>query len=734
MSARRVAVLVVLVAAMSSRVAAEAGFVSSERCRSCHQVEFDRWSGSHHAKAMQEATPTSVLGNFNDAVFSLAGRTTRFFRRGDKYWVRTLGPRGQDAEFAVRYTFGIEPLQQYLIEVSGGRLQALKIAWDTRSATAGGQRWFHLAPEEAALAVGDPFHWTGALYNWNSQCGFCHSTAFEKSYDAKRDVYASKWAEINVACEACHGPGSAHVAWAGSENKTGDNGLLPLSKARAELNVCAPCHSRRTQLGEPHPVGDPLMDGFDPSTLRPGLYFEDGQILEEVYVWGSFVQSRMHRKGVRCGDCHEPHGLRLRAEGNALCVTCHNPGGNKRFASLAKLNYDSAQHHHHQSGSDGARCVSCHMPERTYMVVDDRRDHGFRIPRPDLSQMIGTPNACNQCHTDKTPEWAASAIREWTGRGPTAHWSEVIAASRRGNPSPAGLAEMVSDRTLAAIVRASALDELANAGRVSAAVVTKAGNDSEPFVRAAAARALDSLAPPERTTAGVLLLRDPIRAVRIEAARSMADLVPSMKAEDAGVFAPAGEEYRRAQRFNSNRPEGHYNLGSFESRLGNLGKARVSYEKAIEVGAYFVPAYVNLADVHRVEGREVECEKTLRNALVVDSENAAVRHSLGLSLIRQSRTKEALAELAAASTAAPEVARYAYVYGVALNSSGRGDEALAVLSKAERAHPRDIDVLTALFSFHRERGDMAKAKTYLERVNQLRQETRKPSPLPPGEG
>ena len=404
-----------------------AGYVGSPACGKCHTAEFEAWSGSQHAIAMQVADEKTVLGDFNDAKFRHFDQTTTFSRRDGKFIVRTDGPDGKQADFEVLHTFGVYPLQQYLIDIGGGHVQALTIAWDTRPKAGGGQRWFHLYPTER-IGHDDELHWTKRQQNWNFMCSDCHSTDLQKNYDAATDTFASRWSEISVGCEACHGPGSAHVAWAEAAasggKPTGTNGLsvsfasrrhaawkidpatgnAARSKVRdgdTEIEVCAQCHSRRGQFSNGYRPGEKLMDHYLPALLTADLYYPDGQQRDEVYNWGSFLSSRMYSKGVTCGDCHEPHGGKLRAAGNLVCAQCH----------LASK-YDAPSHHFHEADTPGAACASCHMATTTYMVVDPRHDHSFRIPRPDLSTTLGVPNACNKCHEDRSPAWATAEIRK----------------------------------------------------------------------------------------------------------------------------------------------------------------------------------------------------------------------------------------------------------------------------------------------------------------------------------
>ncbi|MGH7286891.1 MAG: multiheme c-type cytochrome, partial [Myxococcota bacterium] len=438
-------------------------FVGSARCAGCHASETQRWHGSQHDQAMQEANAETVLGDFGSTRFEHFGSTSTFFRRDERYFVNTEGPDAARADFEIEYTFGVAPLQQYLVRLPGGRLQALNTAYDTRPRAAGGQRWFHLYPDEAVPA-GDVLHWTKPSQNWNAQCAECHSTNLRKGFDLAKDSYATSWSDLDVGCESCHGPGSRHVAWAdaaarGDAPDEHDLGLTlrfressparwvfaegasiahrepPLATQR-ELETCAPCHARRSTLREGRRAGEPLLDTHRPALLGPGLYEADGQMRDEVYVYGSFVQSRMYTAGVTCSDCHEPHSLALRAEGNALCAQCHRPEV-----------FDAPAHHHHAAGSAGAQCIACHLPARTYMGIDVRHDHSFRVPRPDLSVSIGTPNACNDCHTHRSPRWAADAAKRWfpSGRSGTPHYGVALDAGRRGlpgaEPALAGVAE-----------------------------------------------------------------------------------------------------------------------------------------------------------------------------------------------------------------------------------------------------------------------------------------------------
>jgi hypothetical protein len=577
---------------LTSSVADEAAatFVGAAACHGCHMDQAEHWASSHHAKAMQSATPTTVLGDFGNVTFDHAGSVTQFRRSGDKLVVRTEGGDGKVVDFEIAYTFGASPLQQYLVARSGGRLQALGVAWDSRPDAAGGQRWFHLYPGPD-LKPGDPLHWTGRDQTWNYQCAACHSTDLRKNYDLATDSYATRWSDISVACEACHGPGSRHVEWAKAAGTDGQRsaatGLgVRLDRASAadwrmnletgiaariappadqQLDTCFPCHSRRKPITDNTPVGAPFLDHDLPALLEPGLYHSDGQIDGEVFEYGSFLQSRMYRAGVRCSDCHEPHALTLRAQGNALCGQCHLP---ERF--------DATAHHHHVPETTGTHCVNCHMPAKTYMVVDERRDHGFRVPRPDLSESLGTPNACTTCHADKTAEWAAGKIRDWFpgGRHAEPHFGVALDAGRKSAAdAERRLAALAQDHDQPEIARASALALLpAFATGLSEPAVASAILDPSPLVRLGAARALGSAPTPASVSAALPLLRDPVRAVRIEAARALVAVdQQSWTPEAKKDFGAAFVELVAAEMVDGDRPEAHLNLGLLEMRAGSLG-------------------------------------------------------------------------------------------------------------------------------------------------------------------
>jgi Flp pilus assembly protein TadD len=733
-----------------------ATFVGSESCAGCHQSQGKLWQSSQHERAMAHATDKSVLGDFNNTSFDYYGVTSRFFRKDGKFFVETDGPDGKLATFQVKYTFGVDPLQQYLIEFPDGRVQALSIAWDSRPKEKGGQRWFHLYPNEE-IKHDDILHWTKLNQNWNFMCAECHSTGVRKNYDATNDRYATTWAEISVGCEACHGQGSNHVAWARAQQswwpfgKTKDStkGLIVQFDERAgvtwtqndrtgmpqrngmplgprkEVETCGLCHARRDPFSADWVPGQSLSNTHFVTPIIRTLFYADGQMRdnEEAYNYLPFRQSKMYASGVTCSDCHDPHSAGLRAPGDAVCGQCH---------LMAK--YESASHRHHETVSGAIPCVSCHMPGRKYMVVDRRHDHSFRIPRPDQSAKLGTPNACNDCHGDKSSQWAASAVESWFGpqRKGFQTYAEAFHSAWTEQPDAVKrLSQVIADGNVPAVARASALAALA--GYLSPATVGLAQNaltDGDPMVRLGGLAMLEGVPANQLWPLVAPLLSDPIKGVRIRAVSLLAAVATgSQPAADRENFDRAAAEFIAAQRFNADRPEAHTTLANFLAQRQQAAEAEAEYKAALKLSPQFVPAAINLADLYRALGRGDDGVQVLREAITAVPQDAGLHYALGLALVRQKKNDEALSELQRATQLAPDRAHYAYVYAVGLHSTGRVDEAIAALKENVSKHPTDRDSLSALATFNRDAGNIALALEYAQQLARLAPDDKRISDL-----
>ncbi len=672
-------------------------YASAGACAACHPRETRQWRGSHHRQSMQPADATTVLGAFDNGTFVQHGRVTRFFRRADAYFVETDGPGDRRGVFPVRYTFGVQPLQQYLLELPDSRLQALGIAWDSRPAGVGGQRWFHVYGD-TRIDAGDVLHWTRLGQNWDSMCADCHSTGLVKRFDTATRRFATTWAEDNVACEACHGPGAPHVAWVVAGGADGDgsthdpivrfderqgvrwieqpNGNRRRNRPRTsqvEINTCAACHARRSRIDRAPLPGAEFLDGFRPALIEPPLYHVDGQIRDEVYVYGSFLQSRMYAQGVTCSDCHEPHGLTLRAPGARVCLQCH-----------AAESFAVPAHHLHPAGSAGADCIACHMPVTTYMQVDARHDHAFGVPRPDLAARFGTPDACTNCHADRGAQWAADRLRERGRLHDTDHWRDRL-ATLFGVPSAArsALASLAADPAVPGIIRATAIVQAPASG--DAALWSQLAGHEDPLIRWAAARALRSAPTSMILTHAPAMLADPVRAVRIAAADALAPVNRSLLPATARrVIDAVLDEALDAERVNGERAEAQTNIGNWERRRQRPEHAELAFRTALELNPLFVPAYVNLADLYRTQHKDAAGEALLREALALLPGQASLHYALGLLLLREERPDDARKELARAAAAVDATPRMALAHALLLEALGESEAALRSIDAARR--------------------------------------------------
>ncbi|MDD9177658.1 MULTISPECIES: multiheme c-type cytochrome [Aliivibrio] len=666
----------------SNTVAAD--FVGNETCVDCHKEEVEAWIGSDHDMAMKHADKDSVYGDFNDAIFEFKGKPNRFFKKGDEYWVNIEGPDGKFNDYQISYTFGFEPLQQYMVEFDDGRIQLIPFAWDSRSAEEGGQRWYHLYPE---MEKTDEFYWTNTGQNWNFMCADCHSTDVKKNYDAKTDTYNTSWFEINVGCEACHGPASEHITWSKNQTenknphygfdrdlsksvkewvfKEGHTTLQPKQiQATDQITMCAQCHSRRTQLNEDqaHIKGDSktLLDSYLPSLITAELYHNDGQIYDEDYVYGSFMQSKMAKKGVTCSNCHNPHSTKLDIPEQAVCSQCH-------IAS----EYTPEKHTFHEANTEASQCTTCHMPETTYMGVDARRDHSWQIPRPDLSKNIGTPNVCTQCHEDKDDSWADKQIGQWFPDSPYRNQQHFAVAFYASDINYRGAGDALSytaqDAKQAGIIRGSALQRLSRfPSKNTLVALGRAIKHDDELIRLGAVQGSAGYSAYDRWQILSPLLTDNVLAIRSEAAGALAaywsDLNPLQKEQ---LTAPLNE-YINIQLFNADRGFGRTNLGNVYRSQGKLEKAEQAYLGAIEIEPYFINSYVNLADMYRTQGKENKELELLKEGIKAQPNSGALPYSTGLALLRLEQKKEASQYFRKAAEIEKQNSQYWYVYGLSM--------------------------------------------------------------------
>ncbi len=704
-------------------------YVGEQTCKSCHIEEHRQWQGSHHELAMQEAKAQNVLGNFKNATFSKSGVSSLFYKNQHRFMVNTDGPDGKLHDYEISYVFGVYPLQQYMVKFPKGKIQVLDIAWDSRSKEKGGQRWFSLHPDEA-IKAGDVLHWTGPNLNWNFMCADCHSTHLKKNYSAEDKSYATTWNEINVSCEACHGPASEHIIWAKKpadkrnkqangltvhltkptnrnwaiNKKTGKPGLSGGSSTnQAEIQVCAKCHSRRAQLDDDFVPGDNFRDHYLPALLTAPLYYPDGQIRDEVYVYASFLQSKMYQAGVICSDCHNPHTLARKAESDKVCLQCH----------LA-IDYATSKHHFHQEKSAGASCIACHMPATVYMGVDERNDHSFRIPRPDLATQLATPDACTNCHQHKDSQWAAEAIKKWYGKTPQGYqqFGPALHALEQQQADALPLTYGVLLNNTPDIAKATLVGHLGEyLSRQTLMTAMQMLRSQDADVRRQALQALE-LFPLQQTVAQIYrTLNDPVKIVRMQAARILS-AVPrgSLEKEQKQLIDKVTEEYRQSLLFAADRPEAQLSLAQLYSQLGQFNRAEAAFKQALIMQPQYVPAYANYANFLQQQGQEQAAFAILEQGLKVHPD-AALYHSLGLWYVRNQEIDKALKALKKAAEMEPDTSNYQYVYAIAIAEQDL-EQAIKILESALQKHTGNITIIMALASYYNQLGDKDNSLKY----------------------
>ncbi len=714
-----------------------ATFVGSENCQSCHATQHDQWLHSHHSKAIEPVNDSTMLGNFNDVKFLYNKIESRFYKKENNFYVQTDGPDGNLTEFKIKYTFGVYPLQQYLVEFPGGRMQALPFAWDSRAKDVGGQRWYHMYPQER-IDFRDQLHWTKAYQNWNMMCAECHSTALRKNWNPETNSYATTYKELSVGCESCHGPASNHMIWTAEKNTEYkknnlkgfsftlvndwasawkfDTDSTPIAHRvtpqsnKAVENVCAACHARSSQLsdGWNNSPGVDFLEHHRPTMVTEPLFWPTGEQRDEVYVWNSFQASKMYNNGVTCMDCHNAHTGKLLAMDNALCLRCHN-------ASV----FDTPKHSFHPKESEGGKCVNCHMSSSTYMEVDDRRDHSFQIPRPDVSEATGSPNACMSCHTNKSNVWAQSAMDKWYGKKwrdrPT--WALDFHEAFSGNPmaTPA-LMKLATTYTLPDMVRASSLSLINRSVRPEVIDIAQVlMHDSSALVRSEAIKLLETLNENDRWRLVSPLLNDPVKMVRIEAANTLADVPQNIMGNTIQRFNKAVSEYEQSLLLNSDFPANASQLGILYVRLRKVDEAKHWLSFSIKLDSQFEAGYLNLADLYRQLNDDAAARETLYRGLNILPNGANLHYSLCLTNVRLGNIEEALKNIRKAMQLDPANNQFAYVYAIALHDKVNPQQGIDALKKIVEKQPNDADLLRTMIGWQLEMRNYEQAKKYIRK-------------------
>lgn len=688
----------------------EAQFVGKETCVECHLNEYNQWVGSDHDKAMQYANDSTVQGNFNNQSLEYNGMTHRFYKRDGRFFVETDGEQGKLEEFEIKYTFGYYPLQQYLVEFSRGRLQTLPLTWNSKDSV-----WYHMAEEiyvNEMIESDNWLHWTNQAQNWNGMCADCHSTNLVKGYDAENDSYQTTWSEINVSCEACHGPASKHLEWAAKADYARDEhnnyGLVVKTSGidnKEYVDLCVRCHARRGSVSDFNHSSD-IYNHTIPNLPTGENYHIDGQILDEDYVYASFTQSKMFMRDVKCNDCHNVHSTKRLFEDNRLCTQCHRAD-----------DYDTYNHHFHKSAGEpgeaviaddgvkfevgeGTRCIHCHMPAQFYMGVDYRNDHSLRIPRPDLTETLGTPNACNQCHANESTQWAIDYVNKWHGIGRPAQYGTAFKEAQTG--SEQGFEQLVhiyNDEVYPEIIRASALQFLGqNYQAKGKDILLEAIHNFNGHIRY---NALQNLMVDDQKSLDAVLdmLGDQTAAIRIESASKLiavpADQIPAQYKE---VLEKAKMDYLEALKYSADFPTGKFNLANFYYNEKQIDKAEEFYKRALEQDKELHAIKINLALLYNSKGEFGKTELLLKDYLKYMPEDGSTLFTYALFLSERQRYDESMEYLLKAANYSPGNPRVMYNIAMMYDFQNNLKDAETYLKKVSDINPDELSYYMALLN------------------------------------
>jgi predicted CXXCH cytochrome family protein len=369
-------------------------YVGSATCGDCHQSVYQRWGKTRMANVVTDphVRPQVIIPDLSKADPLLT------FKLDD-----------------IALVYGTKWKQRYFTKVGndyfplGAQWDVSHKIWRAYFVPANADWWVPFYPAENMKRP------TGPL------CDGCHSVNY--------DIKTKSVTEWNVGCERCHGPGSEHAA---NPSRTNIVNPARLDSVRA-TDTCIQCHSQGQPLSNPingqyydWPVGFHqglnLKDFWKLEDHKLGetsfTHFADGTGHKNRMQGNDFVQSLMYRRGVTCFSCHDVHGTENNADlikpVNQLCLTCHGPSSpNGPHAASIEA------HTHHQAGSAGNDCVSCHMPKIEQTIADiNVRSHTFNFIKPEMTDQYKIPNSCNSCHTDRTTEWAREALKGWAGVSP----------------------------------------------------------------------------------------------------------------------------------------------------------------------------------------------------------------------------------------------------------------------------------------------------------------------------
>ena len=680
------------------------GYVGDQNCTECHKEAAADWKGSHHDKAMQEVNDQTVLGDFDNHSIEIDGVAYLFFKEDGEFHVKVKEIDGSENDYTIRYVFGLTPLQQYLIDFPNGKKQALRATWDTEK-----NQWFHQYAGDK-IAVNDWLHWTRGAQNWNTMCAECHSTNLKKDYMVEKDSFNTTFSSINVNCESCHGPGEKHVNWANGPMTQKDESLFAGIDQPGQLNMCAPCHARRVKLTKNFTPGIDFDDQYLVQNISSDFYHEDGQILEEDYVYGSFLQSKMHSQGIKCGDCHNVHSLELNFSGNQLCLQCHVPA-----------DYDSKKHHFHEVATEAGLCINCHMTGRFYMGNDFRRDHSFRIPRPDQSLAYGTPNACNECHDDKSEKWAADWVVKWYGSERKPHFSDYLLLSNQANLSPqdhSKLLTFINDLNYPVIARSTVINNITYNSPEDIGKLLTTLQDSSAVIKYNALLQFRGMNLDDRIAVARMHLKDKSRLVRIACAQLLVDFEGVTWSEsDRLALNQAKSEFEEMLYGNADFSTGRLQLGDYFMQTNDLASAIAHYEMSLEKDSLLFPVYSNLATAYSMSNQPERAMETIDTWIELNPDEGRAYYLRGLLNFEFGNNEIAASDLQMAIDLNPTDTRAMYNLATYNYQNKNLTQAEVIIQKALSIDPENAEFQYLLALIFRDQGRTQEAQLLMSKLN-----------------
>jgi tetratricopeptide (TPR) repeat protein len=554
----------------------------------------------------------------------------------------------------IRFALGGKNIYYFLTELERGHLQVMPLAYDVRArawldSTASMTMHENAVPSEA-------FDWRDRSLTFNTSCYSCHVSQLATNYDLSSDTYRSTWSEPGINCETCHGPAAAHVAQfqTAPSAKLGLLSMKQMSPAQRN-DACASCHAKNTPITAGFTPGERFFDHYDLTALESADFYPDGRDLRENYTITSWRMSECVRKSqLDCIHCHTSSGRYKFADpatANNACLPCH-----------AERVRDVSAHTHHPAASAASRCVSCHMPTTEYARMT-RSDHSMRPPAPAATLAVGSPNACNACHSDRDAKWADARVRNWyvaDYQAPVLRRAALIQAARQRDwrtlsAMLAALHRNEGDE----IFRASLIRLLGNCrDRAVVPELLAAVADPSPVVRASAVEAMGEFPDSATLRAAIQAATDDYRLVRIRAGAVLATRDPeAIDPASREPVAHAVDEYLASLRTRPDDFTQHLNLGVVYADRQQPSLALAEYQTALRLRPDYAPAWVNAAFAYDALGRKADAEDALRRAVNLDPNDPIPPYNLAL-LLSATKPAEAIEWARRAVQAAPSDPTY----------------------------------------------------------------------------